>query len=85
VPQTIAGLIEVRGLGILRLPHLSPCPLTLVVDLVAPEAVERLPERQRAEIEGISVPLVRLAGFEASAPAKVRLAVLSATRDIMLP
>ena len=43
-PATIAGQIEVRGIGILSLPHLDEVPLRLVVDLIAPDAVERLPE-----------------------------------------
>ncbi|MGE5505296.1 MAG: HPr kinase/phosphorylase [Actinomycetota bacterium] len=82
-PDTIAGLLEVRGLGLVRLPHLAWAPVGLVVELVDANLVERLPEPAAAEYLGIRVPLVRLAAFEASTPAKVRLAVPSATRDIM--
>lgn len=82
-PAAIAGLLEVRGLGIVRLPHRDRVPLALVVDLVAAKDVERLPEPSHAAFLGIAVPRVPLAGLEASAPAKVRLAMLSATRDIM--
>jgi len=32
-PPAIAGLLELRGFGILRLPHVSPAPIDLVVDL----------------------------------------------------
>lgn len=84
-PETIAGLLEVRGLGIVRLPHRARAPLALVVDLVAAKDVERLPEPSSAQFLGVMLPRVALAGFEASAPAKVRLAMLSATRDIMRP
>ncbi len=84
-PAAIAGLLEVRGIGILRLPHRARAPLALVVDLVAPAEVERLPEPETAPLLGQDVALVRLAAFEASTPAKVRLAVLSPTRDIMRP
>lgn len=83
VPASIAGLLEVRGLGIVRLPHRDRVPLALIVDLVAAKDVERLPEPSHAAYLGIAVPRVLLAAFEASAPAKVRLAMLSATRDIM--
>jgi len=38
-------------------------------------AVERLPEPQSCVLLGRRVPLLSLAGFEASAPAKVRLAL----------
>jgi len=80
-PANIAGMIEVRGLGILRLPHRDRVPLALVVDLVAAKDVERLPEPSRAAFLGIQVPRVALYAFECSTPAKVRLAVSVATRD----
>lgn len=82
-PAAIAGLIEVRGLGIVRVPHRDRVPVALAVDLVAAREVERLPEPAHAAFLGIAVPRIALAGFEASAAAKVRLAMLSATRDIM--
>jgi HPr kinase/phosphorylase len=76
-PATIAGLLEVRGLGILRVTPVSPAVLVACVDLVASEAVERMPEDQTARIgnTGRHLPLFRLAAFEASAAAKVRLVV----------
>jgi serine kinase of HPr protein (carbohydrate metabolism regulator) len=73
-PAPLAGLIEVRGVGIARLPFVQDVPLRLVVDLVPHEAVERLPEPRFAELDGVSVPLVEIAPFAASAPAKLRLA-----------
>jgi serine kinase of HPr protein (carbohydrate metabolism regulator) len=73
-PAAIKGLIEVRGLGILRVPALDEAPLALIVDLVAPSAIERLPERLAEEVLGCRVPLVALSPFEASAAAKLRLA-----------
>jgi HPr kinase/phosphorylase len=74
-PPTIAGLIEVRGIGIIRLDPLMEAPLALVADLVTPEAIERLPGLRAERILGLDVPLVALAPFEASAPAKLRLAL----------
>ena len=74
-PAAIAGRIEVRGIGILSVPTVASVPLRLVVALVPPGQVERLPERQFCTLLGRSVPLVALAPFEASAPAKIRLAV----------
>ncbi|CAA7611945.1 conserved hypothetical protein [Candidatus Terasakiella magnetica] len=82
-PAAISGLLEVRGLGLVRLPYLSAAPLVLVIDLVAPGAVERLPEAARAAYLELEVPLLALAPFEASAAAKVRLAMRCATRDII--
>jgi HPr kinase/phosphorylase len=74
-PAVIAGRIEVRGLGILRVPSAPSALLRLVVTLVAPQQIERLPEPQRCELLGRSVPLLALAPFEASAPMKLKLAL----------
>ena len=74
-PATISGLIEARGVGILRLDPLPVARLALIADLVAPEPVERLPEQASETILGIAIPLISLAPFEASAPAKLRLAL----------
>ncbi|EME70164.1 hypothetical protein H261_09527 [Paramagnetospirillum caucaseum] len=84
-PATIAGMLEVRGLGLIRLPHLEQAPLDLVVDLVPASEVERLPEANTLELLGLTLRHLRLAPFEASAAAKVRLAMRASTRDIMPP
>jgi serine kinase of HPr protein (carbohydrate metabolism regulator) len=76
-PATIRGLLEVRGIGIIRLPPLSDVPLALIADLVAPDRVERLPEPRREPILGLDVPVVAIAPFEASAVAKLRAALLT--------
>jgi HPr kinase/phosphorylase len=74
-PAPLAGRLEVRGVGIGPVPAVPQAVVGLVVDLVAPGAVERLPEAATCRLDGIAVPCVALAPFEASAPAKLRLAV----------
>ncbi|MDX1574730.1 MAG: RNase adapter RapZ [Kiloniellales bacterium] len=74
-PQTIEGQMEVRGLGIAELAPLSDVPVGLVVDLVDGRSVERLPEGETCTILDVRLPLMRLDPFEASAPAKLRLAL----------
>lgn len=74
-PATIVGLIEVRGVGIMRLNALAEAPVALIADLVASEAIERLPEPQNKTILGVALPRIALAPFEASATAKLRLAL----------
>ena len=56
-PDTIRGLIEARGLGILRVPAIGPQALALVVDLDR-ESEARLPPPMHADIMGVSLPLV---------------------------
>ena len=76
-PGTIRGRLEVRGMGILEVPFVEGAWLALVVELSAPEAVERLPDpAPRREVQGVSLPALRLAPFEASAPVKLLLALL---------
>ena len=84
-PEAIAGRLEARGVGIVTLPFETVAPVTLAVDLVAPDIVERMPDVSHCTYLGIETPLLVLAPFEASAPAKVRLAVLPPTRDISPP
>ena len=74
-PAATAGLIEVRGLGILRLAHQGEVALALVVDLDAGAAPERLPAPSACEIAGVVLPRIVLDGFAASAAARIRLAV----------
>lgn len=74
-PAEIAGKIEVRGLGLIDLPAASDVEVALVIDLVGQDEIERLPDPQDTEIEGVTVPLLGLWPFAASATAKVRLAL----------
>src|SRR5438093_4516912 len=55
-PATIAGLLEVRGIGIVRLDPLAEAPVALLVDLVPPETLERLPARRLETILGLALP-----------------------------
>jgi HPr kinase/phosphorylase len=73
-PATLAGLIEIRGVGIVRVDALDEAPLVLIVDLILSNAIERLPESQVETVLGLPVPLIAQAPFEASAAAKLRFA-----------
>ncbi len=78
-PAPIKGLIEVRGVGILPVPTREAADLALVVDLVAADAVERLPDPE-STVDLMGVPVRRLAlyAFEASASLKLLLALQDA-------
>ena len=72
----IEGQIEVRGLGILALPHIGEAPLALAIALDQP--VPRMPDESLPVrvIEGLTLPQIALDPFEASAPVKVEKALL---------
>jgi len=78
-PATLAGLIEVRGLGIVRVEAMAEATVALVADLAASEKIERLPERRYETLCGITLPLIEIAPFEPSAAAKLRLALRAFT------
>ncbi len=83
-PKPIAGLLEVRGLGVAKVPSIERARVAMVVDLVAADAIERLPEQATCELLGVRLPQLRLDPFAASACAKVRLAAEAARRDILV-
>ena len=73
-PPSIAGKLEVRGIGIVDLDAVGDVPLALLVELTSD--IERLPDDDRARrILGVSLPLVNIDAMEASAPSKVALAL----------
>jgi HPr kinase/phosphorylase len=70
----LAGLLEVRGLGIMRLPHVAPVQLRLAVTL-GPER-ERLPSPARYAPAAIPAVTLDPAGASAAARAALALACL---------
>ncbi|MBC8013167.1 MAG: hypothetical protein H7X74_03670 [Methyloceanibacter sp.] len=82
-PETIAGRIEVRGLGIVDVPFLAEAQLVLVCDLVGERDVPRVPPEpwERTVIAGVPVPALKLAPFEASAPLKLKMALFLAAPE----
>ena len=74
-PDALFGLIEVRGQGVRTAPALRLARIDLIVDCVAADGVERLPEPRDAVRKGVSAPHLRLWPFEPGAPAKLRRAL----------
>lgn len=73
-PPTIAGKIEVRGIGIVDVETVSDVPVVLMVELTSD--MQRLPDDARERpILGIALPLVSIDAMTASAAAKVALAL----------
>lgn len=74
-PATLAGLIELRGQGLLRLPHQPEATVALVVDLREAAEIIRLPEEHllTCQIAGVTVPRIALDRAQPAAPAIVRM------------
>ena len=74
-PLTIRGLIEIRGVGIVKTPARARVKIALVVKL-GKEGM-RLPVHRpwKAPLKGVLVPQIALDGHFASSPAKIRVAL----------
>lgn len=73
-PATIAGKLEIRGLGIVDMPAVGDVAVALAVELTS--AIQRLPDDSRERmICGLGVPLISIDALTASAPSKVAIAL----------
>jgi HPr kinase/phosphorylase len=77
-PPTLAGLLEVRGLGIVTVPAAGRAALKLIVDLVPAHEAPRLPDvnDQTTVLLGLPIPLIRLNKDGGALASRVRTAFL---------
>lgn len=74
-PANLQGLLEVRGVGIVRLPCQTETEVCLAVELApSPQTVERLPEPAFWAFDNLKIKKIRLYPFEPSAVFKIKLA-----------
>ncbi len=67
-PRALQGLMELRGLGIMRRPAIAAQKIDLVVALVAREKVPRVAEADYFEMKGIKIPRLHLHAFDMATP-----------------
>jgi hypothetical protein len=84
-PDSIRGLLEIRGLGIVQLPSRANVKIALVVKLGREDA--RLPVHHKFQApRGLSVssapPEILLNGLHASAPARIRTALAAFSKGL---
>ena len=73
-PATIAGKLEIRGIGIVDMETVVNVPVALFVELTSD--IQRLPDENRERpVLGVRVPLISIDAMSASAPSKVALAL----------
>lgn len=82
-PESIAGKLEVRGLGIVEMPHRPAAPLALLVELRPRAEIERLPTPRLRRLQGVDLPVIALDPDSISAPEKLRLALQHTAALIM--
>jgi serine kinase of HPr protein (carbohydrate metabolism regulator) len=73
-PTTIAGKLEVRGIGIVDMDTTADVPVALIIELTSD--IQRIPDdgRERA-ILGVKLPIINIDAMAASAPSKAALAL----------
>jgi hypothetical protein len=82
-PATIKGLLEIRGLGIVKSPACASVAIALVVRLGREGARLPAPRRWRAPLTANTMPpQIALDARFASAPAKVRAALAAHARGL---
>ncbi len=82
-PTTLAGLIEARHLGLLRLPFTAQAPIALYVNLVQSNIeIERLPEPFYHSLLDCRVRGLTLPAQAASTPAKIRFVLQGCLEDV---
>jgi serine kinase of HPr protein (carbohydrate metabolism regulator) len=58
-PPRIAGLLEIRGVGLVQFPPHEGAPLALILTLATPEDAPRLPETlDRRDLLGLAIPVL---------------------------
>jgi serine kinase of HPr protein (carbohydrate metabolism regulator) len=73
-PSTIAGKLEIRGIGIVDMEQLDNVPVALIVELTGD--IQRMPDDgNERPILGVRLPLISIDAMTASAPSKVAIAL----------
>jgi serine kinase of HPr protein (carbohydrate metabolism regulator) len=81
-PKQLAGLIEVRGIGILQIKFQTKCSISLVVNLTKTRPSSRLPLSKFTKINGIKIPVIKLFPFDPSTTSKLQVALKVINGDI---
>jgi serine kinase of HPr protein (carbohydrate metabolism regulator) len=86
VPESIAGQMEVRGVGIVRRQFVSSAPVDLVVDLLPLEECPRMPFGDEAweRLLGVAVPRICVAIGAHDGEARVRAALSRSKPEILV-
>ncbi|MGE3623945.1 MAG: HPr kinase/phosphorylase [Bdellovibrionales bacterium] len=75
-PASIKGLFEMRHVGLIRMPYVASVPVALYIELaLLHEKLERLPDLEDMILLDRRIRRLRLPGFAASTPAKIRAAL----------
>ncbi|WP_068085105.1 HPr kinase/phosphorylase [Polycladidibacter stylochi] len=79
-PKPLLGLLELRGLGLIKMPFLRQAPIHFLVDLTHKNDIERFPEQdnKHKSVLGITLPYQQLEANNSEFAARLLLQALEA-------
>ncbi|MBT6330605.1 MAG: serine/threonine protein kinase [Kordiimonadaceae bacterium] len=72
-PPNIEGMLEIRGIGLLKTDYIKSSPLYLTLELTPRDEIERLPEADFFEMDDVRIPYYKFDAFSVSAIAKITM------------
>ena len=72
-PDSLSGLIEVRGIGVIKIEYVRDIRLCLIVELDPRNEIQRIPKIKEELIKKILVPVINMYAFESSVLAKIKI------------
>lgn len=83
-PKNIRGLLEIRGIGVVKIKSNYRVKLSAIINLVKVDQIERMPEERKVNLCDVNIPVFFLNAYEASSVAKVRIIIRKIKGDITL-
>jgi HPr kinase/phosphorylase len=72
-PDSLSGLIEVRGVGVIKIEYVRDIRLCLIIELDPSNEIQRIPVIKEELIKNIPVPVINMYAFESSVLAKLKI------------
>ena len=70
--KKIHGLIEVRGVGLIKVPFIENVKLNMIVQLID-KPPERIPKKEEKKLLNLNIKFIKIIGKEASSTVKVKI------------
>ena len=75
-PDSIKGMLEIRGVGIIETPCIDKTEISLKLSLQSSAQIDRMPEKHTELIENAEIPVFYLDAFSVSAVIKIKTLLL---------
>ena len=75
-PDSIKGMLEIRGIGIVEMPCIDETEINLKLSLQSFDQIDRMPEKHTELIENVRLPIFYLDAFSVSAVIKIKTLLL---------